>query len=1569
MASCHGADEGTRGGVDVAEKQRRRLVGPYAWLIAGMFSAALGMAVTAPSVAHADSGTQTSSDRGTHSGRGGAGSATDSPGKASSRNSGASATGASPAATVPTRVSTRTVVTPKSTQASVPAVTPPAAPVTPAPTAPAATAPAPTTPAATTSTPAQAPNPAKPSLAEFLKNLSITPSTATTPVAPAPVKAATPKTFNLGLGNVGKFNFGAGNKGDWNFGSGNLGSGNVGSGNLGSKNFGIGNTGDGNFGGGNTGSGNIGFGNTGTGNIGIGLTGDHQFGFGGFNSGTGNKGWFNSGSGNTGWFNSGSGNSGLGNAGDTNTGRFNVGDVNSGNANVGDLNNRSFNVGSSNSGSFNPGSTNTGWLNSGDLNTGWFNSGNSNTGVGNSGYLNTGWFNSGNASNGFFETQDNQNWFPGIHLEYTVPGITIDETVPVDINKQIALGPLTLTVGPTTADVHVTGSTGPIQITILDIPAGPGFFNTGTVASSGFFNTGAGGGSGLLNTGVGLASGWFNQALQVGSGLSGYSSSGSGSGFSNLGSAVSGAHNTSSLDPSVSAFISGSGNVGALMSGTYYNKETGKTTFNLGSGNTGSLNVGNGNLGDHNLGSGNEGDGNLGVGNIGDGNLGSGNNGNGNFGAGNTGSGNIGFGNTGTGNIGIGLTGDHQFGFGGFNSGTGNKGLFNSGTGNKGIFNSGANNWGMGNSGTLSTGFFNSGDVNSGNGNVGDFNTGSKNVGSFNTGTGNGGDTNSGVANVGDRNTGWANVGGANTGWVNTGNLNTGGYNTGDGNNGLFWRRNGGGQLNIDLGADISEVPITLNADIPVNIPITAVVTDPISIPGFELPAVPIDTTISTTIELAPGLNADVVLDTTGSVGPITFPGTDITVPQIVGTIGGPGVSIPITVNGSIGPGRISVLQLGGPGLFNSSIAPSSGLFNSGGGGGSGFFNSGAGVASGLFNEALQAAGAGQSGVSNSGSGSGSSNVGSAVSGWSNTSSLAPLVPAYISGLRNVGSMISGLFVNDGTGATAPVHGTKGGQLTINLNADVSAIPINLDGEIGVNVPINASATGPITISGFTIPTIPGNLLGTLSISVPTLGIGPAVIPLTPDLGIGPISVPDINVVATDPLLSGLIGGPDVTIPINISGAIGPSSASPGAGQPLFEFKRTDTPGFGADLNITVPHTPITLNADVPVDVPFNADFGAVTLQGFTIPGFNIATSNWTNLRNEPVNVPVGSAYLDFNVPSTDLPVSDISLDSVTVQLPSLSGRIGGPGAGIGLNLDAGVGPFTVGVPIGVSMDSGTPSISVDQVLVSQIPFTADVAVPVDLPVSLSATPLTISQIVLPQITLGTLPSGGLLQGLVFQGAVKNQVTPPRATVVLGLTSACTTACIALQLSPYVSVGPVAIGPIEIGFPNDQALSLNIGGPGKGVAVNTTGALGPIVISLANQVIQEFPYSYSGSAGIDIPIDGSTGDLDLQQVDLSVPVQALLYQRVGYCLALGATCSGMTASQFVAYINGGTPAGSAPGPFPPAIPVDSSVLIDENLGQPIGPLTLLPSIPISQGITDDTTFSGSGTLGPFPISF
>jgi hypothetical protein len=469
------------------------------------------------------------------------------------------------------------------------------------------------------------------------------------------------------------------------------------------------------------------------------------------------------------------------------------------------------------------------------------------------------------------------------------------------------------------------------------------------------------------------------------------------------------------------------------------------------------------------------------------------------------------------------------------------------------------------------------------------------------------------------------------------------------------------------------------------------------------------------------------------------------------------------------------------------------------------------------------------------------------------------------------------------------------------------------------------------------------------------LSFGPAVVPLTADLGIGPITVPDITLTGADPLLSGLIGGPDTTIPIHLSGAIGPNS---NGGNAKFSLTRTDTPGFGANIHANVANTPIKLNGDIPVDIPVNADFGDLTIGGLTIPGFNIATSNWQTLRNAKVPSTVGDYNLDFNVPSTNttLPVSDITIDPITVDLPTLSGTIGGPGSGIGLNLDAGLGNFTIDVPVGLNTDP--LGINLDKVQVSQIPLFANLGVGVNIPVSFDATPIRTSPITINQFVVGTRPNGNTLQGLVLQGAIKPNPTPPRA-------SSCITFCLGFQLSPVVNVGPITIDPLEAGFPGGQALALTIGGAGKGAAANVNGLLGPIVVSLANGTIEKFPYNYAGNLATDVPIDGATSPLDLQ-LSVNGAVNALLYQRTAYCTFFAFSCTGTNSTQLYAYFNGGNPQGSAPGPFPPNT-VPSSTPFDVALNQQVGPLTLLQSISINSGFQSDTPLSGSGTLGPFSL--
>ncbi len=255
--------------------------------------------------------------------------------------------------------------------------------------------------------------------------------------------------------------------------------------------------------------------------------------------------------------------------------------------------------------------------------------------------------------------------------------------------------------------------------------------------------------------------------------------------------------------------------------------------------------------------------------------------------------------------------------------------------------------------------------------------------------------------------------------------------------------------------------------------------------------------------------------------------------------------------------------------------------------------------------------------------------------------------------------------------------------------------------------------------------------------------------------------------------------------------------------------------------------------------------------------------------------------------------------------------------------------------------------------------------IPVDVPVSLSLTPIRISQILIPQINIGP--------GLVFQASIAGITTPPAASSgIFSSQNPCSLigACVALELAPVVNVGPIALGPIELGFVNDQVLSLAIGGPGKGITFDGAAVLGPIDVNLAKHLIEQFPYVYGVDAEIDLPIIGSSGELDLGQIDLTGRLFAYFNQRLGLCIArICTTTPGMSIQAMVNYLNGGTPVGSSLGVFPPGLSTTQSTLIDTALDNSFPPSVLLPAMPINAGINESTAVSGSGTLGPIPLPY
>jgi hypothetical protein len=129
-----------------------------------------------------------------------------------------------------------------------------------------------------------------------------------------------------------------------------------------------------------------------------------------------------------------------------------------------------------------------------------------------------------------------------LHASFTIP-ITTEHLGPYTIDPSV-LNPETPVDIVISQPIDFAGNEtlGPFPFG-FEWQQSPGFFNSSTLPSSGLFNSGGVGNSGLQNVGT-LESGWAN-----------------------LGNFMSGVYNTSVLDLTQQAFVSGLGNFGAQLSG------------------------------------------------------------------------------------------------------------------------------------------------------------------------------------------------------------------------------------------------------------------------------------------------------------------------------------------------------------------------------------------------------------------------------------------------------------------------------------------------------------------------------------------------------------------------------------------------------------------------------------------------------------------------------------------------------------------------------------------------------------------------------------------------------------------------------------------------------------------------------------------------------------------------------------------------------------------------------------------------------------------------------------------
>ncbi|VBA38171.1 PPE family protein PPE34 [Mycobacterium innocens] len=152
----------------------------------------------------------------------------------------------------------------------------------------------------------------------------------------------------------------------------------------------------------------------------------------------------------------------------------------------------------------------------------------------------------------------------------------------------------------------------------------------------------------------------------------------------------------------------------------------------------------------------------------------------------------------------------------------------------------------------------------------------------------------------------------------------------------------------------------------------------------------------------------------TQHVGPITV-GSDVLMPETqIDTV----ISLPVDISGSgrIGPFTNGFSWQQSSGFFNTTSAPSSGFFNSGGGGASGPYRTSETPSPRIRVGSTAAARGFRACKKNFGTlESGWANLGNSLSGFYNTSVLDLMTQAFLSGVGNIGSQLSGILTHNST--------------------------------------------------------------------------------------------------------------------------------------------------------------------------------------------------------------------------------------------------------------------------------------------------------------------------------------------------------------------------------------------------------------------------------------------------------------------------------------------------------------------------------------------------------------------------
>lgn len=298
----------------------------------------------------------------------------------------------------------------------------------------------------------------------------------------------------------------------------------------------------------------------------------------------------------------------------------------------------------------------------------------------------------------------------------------------------------------------------------------------------------------------------------------------------------------------------------------------------------------------------------------------------------------------------------------------------------------------------------------------------------------------------------------------------------------------------------------------------------------------------------------------------------------------------------------------------------------------------------------------------------------------------------------------------------------------------VADLTLGVTGGIAVNVPIQATADGPIQIDGFDLTGITGSLnVSNALIAAGACGGVTCNLPFNVGVCSDPstcghtVRIPDIRIVSVGPLLTGVIGGPDTFIPINAEGGVGPVEVT----ESLLSY--TIAGLNGGDI-------PFSVRGEVPVNLPITATVG-----DFMLEEFALGTASWTH-NSIPSSFALWQTNSNWGAPapwSDDvgtnviIPVSPVAIPSILVQMPTVTALIGGPATRVPIAVTGSIGTIQAAI--------GLFGITVSGPSGREIPITATVDISVDVPVGVSATPIQISGAPVSDTPVPAFPAPGAL--------------------------------------------------------------------------------------------------------------------------------------------------------------------------------------------------------------------------------